>query len=1164
MFGAGFQTIRHPIEAMKISGRFIGPKVSSALKTADEYYGFTGKAKVVANSLESIGYSAVHPEETWEALKGFYGPKIIGALKTANDYYGVTDKAKFAGDVLGSIGYGAVHPDEVWLAADKFYGLKSKFGKVKTLAKDVSDVYSKVESYVTDPEKRGKFIKEQISEPAALEWERFAQFRQSLVDLWNVGYAPNKKPLAKEVRDPDKFLGKVINQLGDWTPKAVIGKAEGILGFGSAGIASVLAGWEGLKDLPYGLDEAGASITATAQKYTYQPRTEAGKKTLDTISEPFHYLGSVGISAGNRVAEVTGSPTLAALTASGMQAAPMLLPFGRGTIRSMSKAYKYGPKIAAKTGFIPSKFRKYAESRSKLLDEMIESGASPKKIKKLKDEVDFYYDTAPKKTHPPLVKLGLTSVETLRQGQKLDLKNKMRGSKFAEGGLVDEEELLPEDHTRWGISSMDYANRQLLAEARGRGEVSVDALPTDLQKYAQDEFFGLKAQYDTEQFRNSLEARKEFDDKLGEMAERRRRVTERVRTEDETEGEARTRATYERRKAEARSAGEFNIAGNVPDYNVMHFDNRRNLVGLDDDPVRFQALEDLNLLEYKALGQLRPGGRTAMMYEERTAEERAAREAAREELYSNMLGDLTSEQIDQLPGPLRNLRSEYAKTTKAISLISKAAAGVSDRDQIERNIADKKLLEERASRQRAVIEKAMAGANLMSPEFQKMVKLANSGGGIEEGTLGDIGKPIVYNEKFPFLGGIADKIIRGKRDEEYARAIASIQQDDPLLKEEGKKIDWRSAYETNPGHFLDFINKYRDKELTGADKLEYLRIFKEGLLAPPKKPSKLIEKYGEKAMEKMRENKEEMSSGLYVPTAGQEAYALAKKRYDETEGQEEDKRKFSFRDRIGGFFDSLSKFSAPVFHNGGVVSKTGKIFAQAGEVIVPKGFASGGDTDKVALQTQSIQIDVTNLVNEIKSALSEAEIKIDPNTEVKVSKPDWTVSIDPGAEVKVAQPEWRIPVDMPTDSVKVSIDLGDATTRLSESITSALSKTVQVELNNAGNAVGSDRLDEIAKTIQQVNDKIISVKNDLDGKIEMINTSNKETSSIDRIVANAVSTSILPIKQEINVLRNDIGRVDSSQRQGKTTLEAKLEQIDRRINLARNITGAGLGGYYNG
>jgi hypothetical protein len=66
-------------------------------------------------------------------------------------------------------------------------------------------------------------------------------------------------------------------------------------------------------------------------------------------------------------------------------------------------------------------------------------------------------------------------------------------------------------------------------------------------------------------------------------------------------------------------------------------------------------------------------------------------------------------------------------------------------------------------------------------------------------------------------------------------------------------------------------------------------------------------------------------------------------------------------------------------------------------------------------------------------------------------------------------------------------------------------------------------------------------------------------------VANAVNTSILPIKQEINNIRNDIGRVDSAQRQGRTTLEAKLQEIDRRLNLSRDITGSigtGVGGIY--
>jgi hypothetical protein len=303
---------------------------------------------------------------------------------------------------------------------------------------------------------------------------------------------------------------------------------------------------------------------------------------------------------------------------------------------------------------------------------------------------------------------------------------------------------------------------------------------------------------------------------------------------------------------------------------------------------------------------------------------------------------------------------------------------------------------------------------------------------------------------------------------------------------------------------------------------------------------------------------------------------------------------------FSAFLSNRNQGSSEPRHTGGYIPTTGTYFLQRGEEVVPKlanggivGLAKGGDPGKVGsffgLGFGSINFDA--LANKIKETIEGSTIKIEDkevrlaqNTVIAklekdslpVEKPSWKVEVEQPKPitvevaqpqpimVEVARPSWEIGVAMPEEKIQVDLDVDSVAGTLKRAIKDSLETTVKVQVESMGgvNAVGSDSLNEIAQAVAAVNDRIFKVQDNLDRKIEILTTrleENNETSDISRAVASAVDARMIPVQQDLNNMRTTVGAVDSTLRQNRVYMDARLTEQDRRINETQNVTGIGPG-----
>jgi flagellar capping protein FliD len=142
----------------------------------------------------------------------------------------------------------------------------------------------------------------------------------------------------------------------------------------------------------------------------------------------------------------------------------------------------------------------------------------------------------------------------------------------------------------------------------------------------------------------------------------------------------------------------------------------------------------------------------------------------------------------------------------------------------------------------------------------------------------------------------------------------------------------------------------------------------------------------------------------------------------------------------------------------------------------------------------------------------------------------------------------------------IKVDVGDAASVLNSAISSALSQAINVNVSgNSGNAVGGEKFDALAQMISTVKDQLITVRNDLEGKITMIG-SNKQTSDIDRQVISIIDSRLANVNQDISRLSNSVGDMTSNMRQKENLYDYKFSDLDYRLSTALNITGVGRWG----
>lgn len=117
-------------------------------------------------------------------------------------------------------------------------------------------------------------------------------------------------------------------------PKPKFTALQDLAGLGETGLAlatsaatTPVAGLAGLASaaMPGGM--TGSERVANVQSKGFQPRTEAGKETLENVGKAFSFIDKATTGAGNIALDVTGSPAVATAVKTGLEAAPMI--FGR-------------------------------------------------------------------------------------------------------------------------------------------------------------------------------------------------------------------------------------------------------------------------------------------------------------------------------------------------------------------------------------------------------------------------------------------------------------------------------------------------------------------------------------------------------------------------------------------------------------------------------------------------------------------------------------------------------------------------------------------------------------------------------------------------------------------------------------------------------------------
>jgi hypothetical protein len=295
------------------------------------------------------------------------------------------------------------------------------------------------------------------------------------------------------------------------------------------------------------------------------------------------------------------------------------------------------------------------------------------------------------------------------------------------------------------------------------------------------------------------------------------------------------------------------------------------------------------------------------------------------------------------------------------------------------------------------------------------------------------------------------------------------------------------------------------------------------------------------------------------------------------------------------FFKALLENKSPsVFHNGGIVGRTGNIFAQRGEVIFPKGFKDGGfadggfqslssaplnerpmqfDTSKILKDLSNIQLkvdskelkvedkmikvdssalikDLSNIQLKVDSKELKVEdkvlkvedktlkvedkgLKIDVSNvpKLEVQQPDWKINVNEETTIKVEEPKFSIKVEEPKFSVKVDMPTGDIKVTVDvQSAASTLKEAISTALNQA-------------------------IKVNVSGATNAVGGEKFDT------LAQAVSTVKDQLIQVKTNLENKItllgtnNQTSDIDRQVASIVDSKLTNVNQDINSLRNTVG---------
>jgi hypothetical protein len=221
----------------------------------------------------------------------------------------------------------------------------------------------------------------------------------------------------------------------------------------------------------------------------------------------------------------------------------------------------------------------------------------------------------------------------------------------------------------------------------------------------------------------------------------------------------------------------------------------------------------------------------------------------------------------------------------------------------------------------------------------------------------------------------------------------------------------------------------------------------------------------------------------------------------------------------------------PVMHDGGIKRTTGLAYLEKGEIVLPKQFAEGGTvTNELASVVgahptaqslnMKVEIDTSKLEEVIERGI---EVNIDDTVKVGVDTADATVGVDPDAKVNV---------DTSGMATELATAVRDATTDI----------TVKIEGGGVG-AAENDALARVAESVDKVNNSLITVKRELEERIEMVGGIDEATVSI---MINEIEGKI---QTELNSdIRTNVDGLRRELTQQKQINDYRVEELNYLIN----------------
>ena len=254
--------------------------------------------------------------------------------------------------------------------------------------------------------------------------------------------------------------------------------------------------------------------------------------------------------------------------------------------------------------------------------------------------------------------------------------------------------------------------------------------------------------------------------------------------------------------------------------------------------------------------------------------------------------------------------------------------------------------------------------------------------------------------------------------------------------------------------------------------------------------------------------------------------------------------------------------SIPFYQAGGIIPQSGPIFAHKGEVIAPKGFAEGGLVENTsataALKEGTIKLEDNGLADKIAEKIKEAMETSD--VEVSLKEGEYA-KLDPNSVVAVTIPEGTT-VGVNTDNVKVAIeepqnkvqvDVASAADAIGDAISRALANaSVDVNVNQVGGqAVGADRMDELSRTVSAIDDRLLTVRDELDTKIESVRI--ETANNIQSDIAAQIDAAMTRVQQDINEHRNTLSHVNGQITRFEHQMDYRIREVDRIAKDAQNL-----------